>query len=198
MPLLAFGLLAEDVMSRETIRFDAPFLLELHEHASPLFNTVMLTLSRIGGLPILAYSALLIVFFLLRKHRAHALFLLSAMVGTSLLNIALKAAFQRTRPDLWLAIAPEHDFSFPSGHSMLSCTFTLALLALTWNSRATLGQKAIATVLGVLSMGGVVVSRLYLGVHYPSDVLAGFCLSLSLISLLTGVFQARLREGRSR
>ncbi len=193
-PLLLFGFLAEDVAMREVIRFDDPVLLRLHAHANPLLNAVMLAFTRVGGYPILAFSSLLIVFLAWKKQRVQAQFLASAMVGTCLLNVALKAAFQRTRPDLWLSIAPERDFSFPSGHSMLSCTFVLALLSLTWHSRASSGAKWTATLLGLLFMAGVVSSRLYLGVHYPSDVLAGSALSFSLVSLLTGIFRRRLQN----
>jgi membrane-associated phospholipid phosphatase len=193
-PLLGFGLLAEDVFSRETIRFDDPLLLRFHAHANPFFNAVMLAFSRLGGLPILGYSIFGIALLLWRKQRARAIFLLSAMVGTCLLNVALKAAFQRTRPDLWLSIAPEHDSSFPSGHSMLSSTFVLAVLPLTWSSRASLAVKGAATAAGLGFVVGVISSRLYLGVHYPSDVLAGFCVSLSWVSLLTGISRRRLRR----
>lgn len=196
VPLAVFGLLAEDIASRETIRFDDPFLLDLHAHASPLLDSVMLSLSRIGGFPLLVLFPILCALLFWRKQRVQALFFLSAMVGICLLNIALKTAFQRTRPDLWLSIAPEHDFSFPSGHSMLSSTFVLALLALAWHSRAALSVKWTATVVGLLFVFGVICSRLYLGVHYPSDVLAGFCLSLSWISLLTAIFRRRLNAAQ--
>lgn len=192
-PLLLFGFLAEDVATRETIRFDDPILLHLHARENLLLNTVMLAFTRLGGYPLLAFSPLLIAFLAWKKQRVRAEFLASAMVGTCALNVALKAAFQRTRPDLWLSIAPERDFSFPSGHSMLSSTFVLAILALTWNSRASSPVRWTATTVGVLFIIGVISSRLYLGVHYPSDVLAGFTLSFSLVSLLTGIFRRRLQ-----
>lgn len=193
-PLFLFGLLAEDIYSRETIRFDAPLLLRLHGHANSSLDALMIFLSRVGGLPILAYTVLLTAFFAWRKQRAQWTFLLLAMVGTCLLNVALKTAFQRTRPDLWLSIAPEYDFSFPSGHSMLSSTFVLALLVLTWKSNWSLAAKCIATVVGLSFIIGVISSRLYLGVHFPSDVLAGFCLSVSWVSLLAGIFKRRLHR----
>lgn len=194
VPLILFGFLAEDVTTRQTIGFDAPFLLGFHSHANPVFDRIMLAFSRFGGLPILAYAAILIGILLWRKQPVQARFLLLAMVGTCLLNVALKAAFQRTRPDLWLSIAPEHDFSFPSGHSMLSSTFVLASLVLAWKSGWSLAAKWVTTVVGLVFVAGVISSRLYLGVHFPSDVLAGFCLSLSWVSLLAGIFQRRLRR----
>lgn len=192
-PLLVFGILAADIARRHTLRFDDPLLLRFHAHASPAYDAMMLAFSRFGGLPILGYALVLIGLFLWKKQRPRAMFLLSAMTGTCLLNIALKTAFQRTRPDLWLSIAPEHDFSFPSGHSMLSSTFVLATLSLLWHSRTSFALKGLATVVGVAFVAGVIASRLYLGVHFPSDVSAGFCLSLSWVALLTGIFQRRLR-----
>lgn len=192
VPLLLFAFLAEDIYSHEQIRFDDPLLLRFHRHASLFFDSLMVFLSRVGGLPILAYTAVLVGLLAWRKQRAQWTFLLLAMVGTCLLNIALKTAFGRTRPDLWLSIAPEHDFSFPSGHSMLSSTWVLALLVLTWKSDWSLAAKCAATVVGLSFVIGVISSRLYLGVHFPSDVLAGFCLSLSWVSLLAGIFKRRL------
>ncbi len=116
------------------------------------------------------------------------------MGGTSLLNVAMKAAFQRARPSLWLSLTPEHDTGFPSGHSMLSCTFVLAMLVIAWKSDWSSSAKWMATALGLLFVGGVGLSRLYLGVHYPSDVLAGWSLSLAWVALLGGIFRRRLRR----
>ncbi len=191
-PLILFGLLAEDIYSRQNIRFDTPLLLRLHGHANTSLDAIMMFLSQVGGLPILGYTALLITFWMWKKRRARWTFLLVAMVGTCLRNIALKTAFKRARPDLWLSIAPEHDFSFPSGHSMLSSTFVLALIVLAWKSGWPLWAKCAATLVGLGFALGVISSRLYLGVHFPSDVLAGFCLSLSWVSLLSGILARRL------
>jgi len=191
-PLLVFGLLAEDVASRESFRFDTPLLLWLHAHANSFFDSFMLALTWVGGVRLLAFSVLLMGFLAWRKFRVQALFLLLAMAGTSLLNISMKAAFQRVRPDLWLSLTPEHDYGFPSGHSMLSCTFVLAMLVLVWKSDGSSTVKWTLTTLGLLFVGGVGLSRLYLGVHYPSDVLAGWSLSLALIALLQGIFARRL------
>ena len=193
-PLVLFGLLAAAIFSHSKTRFDTPLLLRLHGHANTTLDAVMMFLSKVGGMPILAYTVLLVGFFAWRKMRAQWTFLLLAMVGTCLLNVALKTAYARTRPDLWLSIAPEHDFSFPSGHSMLSSTFVLAVLVLMWKSGWSLALKCVATVVGLCFVVGVISSRLYLGVHFPSDVLAGFCLSLSWVSLLNGIFQKRLRR----
>ena len=191
-PLLFFGYLAEDVATRESIRFDTPLLLGLHAHATPLFDRTMLAFTNWGGVRILLLSFLLSAFLLWRKQRVQAAFLLWAMLGAALLNVAIKASFQRVRPDLWLSLAPEHDYGFPSGHSMLSCAFVLAALVLTWKSRSTLIVKWGTTGAGLLFLLGVGLSRLYLGVHYPSDVLAGFALVLSWITLLQGIFEERL------
>ncbi len=193
-PLILFGLLAEDVATRESFGFDTPLLLRLHAHATPLFDSLMLALTWMGGVRLLAFSAFVIALLAWRKLRVQAAFLLSAMVGTSLLNISMKAAFQRARPNLWLSLTPEHDYGFPSGHSMLSCTFVLATLVLVWKSDGSSALKWAATALGLLFIAGVGLSRLYLGVHYPSDVLAGWSLSLAWVALLQGILHLRLRR----
>ncbi len=191
-PLLVFGLLAKDVASRESLRFDAPVLLDLHARSTPFFDSLMLAFTWLGGVRLLAFSVLVMAWLWWRKQRFPALFLLSAMVGTSLLNLSMKAAFQRARPNLWLSLTPEHDYGFPSGHSMISCTFVLAMLVLLWKSAGSSTLKWRATSLGLLFVAGVGLSRLYLGVHYPSDVLAGWSASMAYAALLERVFHRRL------
>jgi membrane-associated phospholipid phosphatase len=193
-PLFVFGLLAEDVAERESFRFDTPLLLDLHTHSTPFFDALMLALTWVGGVRLLAFSVLVMAFLWWRKQRFEALFLLSAMVGTSLLNISMKAAFGRARPNLWLSLTPEHDYGFPSGHSMLSCTFVLAMLVLVWQSALSWTMKWLVAAVGIAFVSGVGLSRLYLGVHYPSDVLAGWSLSLAWVALLQGIFARRLRH----
>lgn len=75
---------------------------------------------------------------------------------------------------------------------MLSCAFVLATLVLVWKSQVSSMAKGAVTRLGTMFFIGVGASRLYLGVHYPSDVLAGFALAFSWIALLQCIFQRRL------
>lgn len=182
-PLLLFGKLAEDVWSRETFRWDHPVLQRLHAHATPNFDAFMLLGSRLGGvtvmLPLVISIALI---FWMKRRRAQAGFLALAVGGACLLNLGAKWTFGRTRPDLWLSIAPESDYSFPSGHAMLSMAVVAALLFLTWRGAWPRAIKVLCTLAGGCFVLWVGLSRLYLGVHFPSDVLAGWGASLTWVS----------------
>ena len=110
----------------------------------------------------------------LRKGRAAGTtakgFAAFATGGSALLNLAAKQAFARDRPSLWESIAPEHNYSFPSGHAMGSMTLAVALVLLAWNTRWR--WPVVAAMAVFVPMVGL--SRVYLGVHYPSDILAGW------------------------
>jgi len=117
---------------------------------------------------------------LVRRWR-EATFAALALVGSALLNLGSKQFFQRDRPSLWESIAPEDTYSFPSGHAMGSMTFACVVVLLAWNTRWRWPVVVLAPSFAVL----VGVSRLYLGVHYPSDVLAGW---LAAVCWVAGCF----------
>lgn len=199
LSLLLFVVLAEDVIEREPFRFDTPLLLWLHSRQLPLLDAVMLGFTRVGGAPMLLFAALLSLVLWQLKRSSESVFVVAALIGSAVLNLGAKAVFGRTRPSLWLSIAPEHDFGFPSGHAMLSSAFILAFLAVLWGSDASDTVKKGATILGVLFVAGIGLSRLYLGVHFPSDVLAGWALSLAWVTALSSFFRPgpRLTDARN-
>lgn len=190
LPMLLFGGLAEDVWTREGLPFDLPFLRWLHGLASPFLDRVALTLSLIGGpLPMVGVAALLFVGFCLRRHYHEALFFLTTVGGSALLNVLGKVVFRRERPALWISLAPEGDYSFPSGHAMGSMALVAALVFLLWGTR----WRWLVLVVGALFVLGVGLSRLYLGVHYPSDILAGWSVSLAWAFGVHALWQVPVR-----
>ncbi len=191
-PFLLWGGLAENIWKRESFRFDNPILLWLHAHSNTFLDRLMVGLSLVGGYPLLVASVLLCVgFWLAHKHR-EALFVALCMGGASALNVTAKIIFHRTRPDLWVSLAPEHDYSFPSGHAMVSSAFIATILALIWAATSTTATgrmwRSIAAPIGVVFVLAVGLSRLYLGVHYPSDILAGWLASLGWVAMIR-IFQ---------
>ena len=187
-PLLLWGELAEDVWKRESFRFDDPILLWMHGHSDSWRDRVMLGLSLVGGYPLLFIAGALALFFLFSSQRRNAIFVALCIGGVSALNVSAKMIFQRARPDLWVSLAPEHDYSFPSGHAMLSSAFTAMIVALIWRairSRPDAGRwRVVSAIIGALFVVAVGLSRLYLGVHYPSDILAGWLASCAWIGLV--------------
>lgn len=123
----------------------------------------------------------------LRGVRGVGVFCAVNLVGSTLLNQALKFAIQRPRPDVALRLVDIGGFSFPSGHSMAAMAFFGLLIWLVWHGVRSRGARSgLVTVLCV-AICAVGFSRVYLGVHYASDVLAGFCASLAWLVAYTKV-----------
>ena len=178
IPLYVFGELAEDVAERETFFFDQPVLLFLHSQATPLLDQVMLFFSRVGaGFGVVPLTILIPLLLLGQRRWGDAFFWMLAVGGAVGLNLAAKQMFGRIRPDLWLSLAPETTFSFPSGHAMGSMALVTAVVVLVWPT----SWRWPALILGALFVLLVGLSRIYLGVHYPSDILAGWAASLAWV-----------------
>ncbi|WP_425144844.1 phosphatase PAP2 family protein [Deinococcus sp.] len=170
LPLLIVGFIGEDVLEHPRFTFESPLLLALHAHSTPLIDQLSLLLATVGGVAVIAPLSALIALGLWFYRRQAALFFVAAVLGAALLNGLMKLAFHRPRPALWPRLVTEGGASFPSGHSMYSAAFVVALILLVWRTR----WRWPALVLGLaftLAVGG---SRLVLGVHYPTDVLAGW------------------------
>jgi undecaprenyl-diphosphatase len=170
----AFAELADGVVEGESRRFDRAVLLWIHSHSPEWLDGPMRLVTALGYyqvvVPILA--AIVLVFYL-KGWRLSALLLLVSTVGGSLLTTVLKAVFGRARPELFDSGYTASFYSFPSGHATVAVGFYGALtLILAYRLRG-FARWAVATggVSLVLLIG---FSRLYLGVHYPTDVLAGF------------------------
>lgn len=174
LSLLGFGGLAEDVYEREGFFFDGPVLTFLHAQQSGFWSAWALALTQSASAPVVGGLALLVLLWAYWRRLGWPVFALG-LGGAVLLNQASKLLFARTRPHLFPQLTPEHDYSFPSGHTMASLALVLALYLL-------LAPRFPRVARWVLGLGLpwaflVGLSRLYLQVHYPSDVLAGWALS---------------------
>jgi membrane-associated phospholipid phosphatase len=193
VPLIGFGALAEDVWTTERIAWDVPILMFMYQNSSPVITATMIFFSEIGyAWGVLPIDLLIFGFLLVRRRWGDAVFWMLAVGGAALLNIVAKLTFQRTRPDLWLSPSPETTFSFPSGHAMGSMALVSTLLVLLWPTR----WRWPALILGSIFVLLVGVSRVYLGVHYPSDILAGWCASLVWVLGISTVLYGRLVKPR--
>ena len=164
----------------DTTSFETALMLWLHRHSDGLFTPVALTLHYLGKT---AAASLLTVLaaWLLGRHlgRKTALFVIAAPLAAALNMWLLKICIQRPRPMLWPRLVEEHGFSFPSGHSTFAAAAATVAVLLCRRTRlrtpAVLAAAAFALLMGY--------SRVWLGVHYPSDVLAGW-LNGTAVSLL--------------
>ncbi|MGI8747976.1 MAG: phosphatase PAP2 family protein [Deinococcus sp.] len=175
IPLAVFTKTAQEVWEEGGFGFDAPTLLFIHRAATPTLDRVMVFITTVAGFYSLPFITLAVcALFWFRRHRRWAVFLLLAVAGSGALMLTIKTLFRRVRPHLWLSPAPETDYGFPSGHSITSISFFLALVLLAWPTR----YRWPALILGTIGTLLVGFSRLYLGVHYPSDVIAAWAVGL--------------------
>jgi undecaprenyl-diphosphatase len=180
--LFAFIGIADEMLEGDTLRLDRWLLLALRASGDPgdplgppWLEEMFRDFTALGGIGVLSLLTLVSVGYLwLQGLRRVALFLLLAILGGLLLSLALKTGFDRPRPDLVSHGSMIYTSSFPSGHSMLAAVVYLtggALLAVVHTARRARVYLIGCAVLATLLVG---VSRVYLGVHWPSDVLAGW------------------------
>lgn len=175
-----FSLVAGAVMDGGTQAVDRKLLLsmrraDLTPKGSPEFQESARDVTALGGSTVLTLLTLITGGFLLLDGKKHlALFLFGSIAGGFLLSTILKSAFQRPRPDLVPHGSYVTNASFPSGHSMLSAITYLTLGALLARSQRRKLLKAYFLLIAGLLTFLVGLSRVYLGVHWPTDVLAGW------------------------
>lgn len=178
LPLWGFAELADEIHEQEAIVFDVPVLEYAHGLAREGYDKLFVIVSQLGyQYGVVPFDIGLVVVLVARRRFREAIFAAIALGGSALLNIAAKQFFARERPSLWESIAPEHNYSFPSGHAMGSMTLAATLILLSWTTR---WRWPVLIVMApfVLLVG---FSRLYLGVHFPSDILAGWAVATAWV-----------------
>ncbi len=171
LPMWVFAELADEVHEAEAIPFDEPLLLFAQAMARDGFDRLFLFFSAIGhSWGVVPADVVVVLVLLWRRRFRAAVFAAVALGGAGLLNVATKLTFARERPTLWESIAPETTYSFPSCHAMGSMSLALVLVLLCWPTRWR--WPVLAAMAVFVPMVGL--SRVYLGVHYPSDIIAGW------------------------
>lgn len=197
-PLWAFGEMADALHEGEAFVFDVPILQAVHSMASVSLDRVFVVVSALGYTwGVVPADALLVLALVLWRRMREGIFAATAIVGSLLLNVAAKHTFERVRPGLWRSVSPaETTYSFPSGHAMGSMTLAMVVVLLCWDVRTRTRWQwrwpvTIVAASFVLLVG---LSRLYLGVHYPSDILAGWTAACAWVVGVYGlVFYGTLR-----
>jgi membrane-associated phospholipid phosphatase len=178
-----FGAVAEDVVEGDT-HVDTRLAHWLHDHASPGWTSFFERVTWLGNVPVLvAVTAAAAAVLAWKRRRTELLLLILAVVGAEILTLGLKLGFHRERPFFSDPLASETSYSFPSGHASVSLAVygTIAFIAARnlANVRARLAVLVAAGIL-ILLIG---ISRLYLGVHFLTDVIAGFSLGLAWVTV---------------
>jgi membrane-associated phospholipid phosphatase len=189
VPLSVFGMLAVQIWQHEGgLAWDVAIMLAIHRTAQPSLDQIATTLTNFGTewgvFPGSVLVALVLLWF---RHWRSLTYFLITLLGCGAINRLEKVWLHRVRPTLW-DYAPVPDFSFPSGHAMSSMVFVAALVVLMWGSR---------WCWLILATGGVFVvaigwTRVYLGVHYPSDIMAGWMMAIAWAVLVSVVVKPQL------
>ncbi|MBP5975698.1 phosphatase PAP2 family protein [Brasilonema sp. CT11] len=192
--LFVLANLAEEVLEREAFAFDTTFLLWLHQFANPTLDNLMLFITNIGNpRTVVTVAAVTVLLLWWRRYREEAKVFVLACLGAFILNTELKLFFSKPRPELWHQLISEKSFSFPSGHalgSMVLYGFIAYLLAIHYPK-----LSGVIYSLAIILIAAIGISRLYLGVHWPTDIIAGYGVGfLWLMICITMLKLQRLRQ----
>ena len=190
LTLYLLAQLSDEVLEQEAFAFDETVLLHIHQLASPALDTLMVGITRLGD-PRTVVPLTALIFFALwwRHHRLEAQFFALNAFGGAVLSNVLKLVFSKQRPRLWDSPIVETTFSYPSGHalgSMVLYGFLSYVLATLYPRYATAFYSAAATL--IIAIG---FSRLYLGVHWPTDILAGYGIGFLWVTVCISLLRLR-------
>ena len=200
--ILAFLRIADEMIEGEMEAFDNTILMLFRDPANlettigpPWVHEMVRDITSLGSFSLLGLIVIAVcVYLVLARMRAEAVVVLVSVIGGTILSTVLKMGYNRPRPDL-TTMSEQFTASFPSGHAMLSAVTFLTLGAVLSRFAPTRALRiftiGIALVLTLL----VGLSRLYMGVHYPSDVLAGWCLGAAWALLCSSVASLLQRRG---
>lgn len=189
--VLVFAVIADETVEGETRGFDESILLALREPGDPSnpigpvwFEHAVADITALGGYVILTLLVLGVASYLLASgKRGTALLVVGAVGSGTLLSEGLKLGFSRPRPGLVAHLAEVQSASFPSGHAMISAIAYLTLGVLLARAHKQRRTKALVMTYAVTLTLLIGLSRIYLGVHWPTDVLAGWALGAAWASL---------------
>ena len=183
--MFLFAWLAAEGLKADTEQFDATIRTAIHQLSSPALTQIMKAFSFLGEAAVLtAMSALAIVLLSCFRRAREAVLLAITMLGAAGLDIVLKRAFHRPRPVPFFGTSPD-SYSFPSGHALASlCFYASIALILSAHVRRR-GVRSGVWIAALLLIGTIGFSRIYLGVHYPSDVIAGYCAAIFWVAAVS-------------
>lgn len=180
LALLVFSWLGREISTGVTPAADQHLREAVRDYASPWLTELMIAASRYGGpFWLVPTGVLLAIGFLVKRWYRGAVLVLVTMAGAGLLNMLLKQTFARARPTAFFPDYPlPTSLSFPSGHAFFAASFLGGVAALL---SGRVRSTALRVVIWVATVGLILLigfSRVYLGVHYPSDVFAGYAVAI--------------------
>ncbi len=174
LALWAFAGLADNIWEGESFAFDSQVIGAVHGVASSALTTIMMGVTMLGDWRVL--TALGVIFGIVwwrRGHRSRVVMLVLAYLGGAGLDQLLKLIFHRMRPETAGSVITVQGYSFPSGHAMMSLCFYGMLIYLLVHERSHV-VRVLGLIGAIVLISLIGLSRIYLGVHYPSDIVGGF------------------------
>lgn len=195
LALLLFARIADSVLDQKTESFDQQIRSAVHQHASPQLTAAMRGITWLGSWQVLLPAVCcLLAILILRGMTREARLLLVTVVGAEVLDIVLKLSFRRVRPSPFFGFPPLNTYSFPSGHALVSfCFYGLMAGLITMRVRRK-WVRAITWLVAIAIVGLIGFSRIYLGVHYPSDVIAGYIAAIFWMAAVKAVARRNKRQ----
>lgn len=188
------ALISDEVLDREAFAFDKTILLWIHSFANPQCDHIMRSITRLNDPSTVVAIAVIVLGILLWRHYySEAQIFIIDCLGGVVLSYGLKSVFGKVRPDLWESAIEDLSFSYPSGHALGSTVLYgfIAYLIATHYSQFSLLVYAVVVCL----IGAIGLSRLYLGVHWPTDILGGYGIGfLWLIFCITMLKLKRIKR----
>jgi undecaprenyl-diphosphatase len=182
--LVLFALLAHAVMQGDASAFDAAVRNAVHALSFPALTYAMRGISDLGEAMFLVALGVMVAWRLVSLgRRRQAVFFAIAALGGEAIDQVLKFWFHRSRPEAFFGLQPLN-YSFPSGHALVSCCFYLALAEILIDDQRSRARKLAVWTLAILLIGLIGLSRVYLGVHYPTDVLGGYAAGIAWLSIV--------------
>ncbi|MEH7110589.1 phosphatase PAP2 family protein [Bacillus sp. JJ1764] len=194
--IIGFSVVSFLISDHEIAHFDSTIISAVQGLESPGLTKMMKTFTFIGSASFVSIMSLLLIFFLYKvlHHRTELILFVFAIGGSAILNEILKHFFQRARPDFHRLIDIS-GFSFPSGHAMNAFTVYVIITFLLWRHISRKWARCLLILISTVMILAIGVSRIYLGVHYPSDVLGGYLASGFWCTMAIWFFQYYKEKG---
>lgn len=166
------------ISDHKIIAFDSKVIGAIQGLETPLLTKVMKFFTFVGSAPVVIVLSILLIIYLYRvlHHRLELILFVSAIIGSAVLNQILKQVFHRVRPNLHRLIDIS-GYSFPSGHAMNAFTVYVIISFLLWRHIPSKWGRSLLIFLSTVMILAIGTSRIYLGVHYPSDIIGGYLAS---------------------
>ncbi|MDP4164219.1 MAG: phosphatase PAP2 family protein [Bacillota bacterium] len=188
--LIGFTIVVIFINDKKIIDFDSDIISIVQGWENPLLTSIMKFFTFIGGAPFVIGLSIVLVVFLYKvlKHRLELILFIAAVAGSAVINQVLKQVFHRVRPDLHRLIDIV-GYSFPSGHAMNAFTVYGILTFLLWRHISKKWERTLLILFSIFFIFAIGISRIYLGVHFPSDIIGGYFASAFWLATIIWFFQ---------